>query len=1101
MLPSDLAGLKLWSLADGTLWQDSARTTPASADTDPIGACDDESASGAHFTQPTAGNRPLLQTNEIEGLPVIQPDGVNDLLTSPSLSHGIGTGDFYLACVIRTPPTDGELTGYAAIWSNSTFDPCLYINTFSTPTNHKLDLYWGGDRRFDTVLLPGTVYMIEIMRTGTTVKAWINGIEEATTFTISSNMANAAQTIFADGPGGGSYSKIDLAELVLVQGAVSGAEQDGIQDYLGRWFPSNNFVGTGALVLEAFTCAGSGIASAPGSRKGYTLQQFVEQTQYSWTEAVTVILQPGSPDKLLVVGVCDYEGEYTGGEDNFDGVGFDWVVSRLNLDGTPDTDFGTYGTWRIHHDANNNELGEIKITADGKIVLFGISYDSLTASMSVKLMRLLPDGSQDLQFGYYGISSHFPEANRYQCAHLGQQSTGKLITLTNSVVSFGNASIRFARHHQNGALDTSFGTPVGTTWSGILLLKPGGNDALASNYYGRLIVQDDDKLLAAGTYDASGDFTNYNGVVIRVNAEGHETDTGFGTLISGTIYGAVVDFGFDIGNFNSIILTDSGGVLASGNCRLSTTPTQGICIALFDSAGVLDGSFSTDGRIEVNLGSLGHSYAFQPLVLPSGVFRFAGMTTDIDHDTADTVTPTSHNLIVGYTAVGALDGSWGSGGVYEDNSNGMALIFGVLLLDDGNIVTSGHRAYSGSPGIAQAAVSRFTPSGALDLTFGDAVSPPAAPTAPVCVTGAASALAATTATVAGTVNPQGTATTYHFEYGLTTNYLQKSAEANAGSGSSAVAASADLTGLIPGKLYHYRLVAYNGSIGLGADGTFTTAPGVFTVLSDSFTASDGTTLRAHTGHAETDYTGAAYREIEGTGSIQGNKVRFDSAVQGVGNKRWLVQHDTGISDLTASGTVTWNGNNDGNNRPTGIYLRGHSLAEGDQTNADDLVMAGWRVDISEFQIWKLVAGNSVVIDSIPFVVPNGTGRLIRVTANGNRITASIEGGSRTLSGTIDAPTILTNTFAGWYFNRGIGDTIEDFNVETVPAFNGTGALILEALSSAGAGAILARFTGTGALTLQALTSSGSGTFDVITPAPLIEATLDFTHTREAILDM
>ena len=41
-VPTDLgATLKIWGRADGTLWQDSARTTPVTANNDPVGAADD----------------------------------------------------------------------------------------------------------------------------------------------------------------------------------------------------------------------------------------------------------------------------------------------------------------------------------------------------------------------------------------------------------------------------------------------------------------------------------------------------------------------------------------------------------------------------------------------------------------------------------------------------------------------------------------------------------------------------------------------------------------------------------------------------------------------------------------------------------------------------------------------------------------------------------------------------------------------------------------------------------------------------------------------------------------------------------------------------
>lgn len=77
-VPSDISGLTLWLKADGTLWQDSARTTPATADGAPVGAWDDASGAGAHVTQSTSDNRPTLKTGIINSKPVLRFDGSND---------------------------------------------------------------------------------------------------------------------------------------------------------------------------------------------------------------------------------------------------------------------------------------------------------------------------------------------------------------------------------------------------------------------------------------------------------------------------------------------------------------------------------------------------------------------------------------------------------------------------------------------------------------------------------------------------------------------------------------------------------------------------------------------------------------------------------------------------------------------------------------------------------------------------------------------------------------------------------------------------------------------------------------------------------------
>ena len=73
--PTDIAGLQVWLNGGGTYWQDSARTTGASSDGDPVGAWDDASGNANHVLQATSGNRPTLQTAEINGVAAVQFGG------------------------------------------------------------------------------------------------------------------------------------------------------------------------------------------------------------------------------------------------------------------------------------------------------------------------------------------------------------------------------------------------------------------------------------------------------------------------------------------------------------------------------------------------------------------------------------------------------------------------------------------------------------------------------------------------------------------------------------------------------------------------------------------------------------------------------------------------------------------------------------------------------------------------------------------------------------------------------------------------------------------------------------------------------------------
>jgi hypothetical protein len=85
--------------------------------------------------------------------------------------------------------------------------------------------------------------------------------------------------------------------------------------------------------------------------------------------------------------------------------------------------------------------------------------------------------------------------------------------------------------------------------------------------------------------------------------------------------------------------------------------------------------------------------------------------------------------------------------------------------------------------------------------------------APAAGTLPATDIGPTTATLNATVNPNGVATTVHFEYGTTDALGQATPDTDAGDGSTEQGAEAALTGLTAGTTYHYRVVATS------ADGT------------------------------------------------------------------------------------------------------------------------------------------------------------------------------------------------------------------------------------------------------------------------------------------
>jgi hypothetical protein len=114
------------------------------------------------------------------------------------------------------------------------------------------------------------------------------------------------------------------------------------------------------------------------------------------------------------------------------------------------------------------------------------------------------------------------------------------------------------------------------------------------------------------------------------------------------------------------------------------------------------------------------------------------------------------------------------------------------------------------PAVAAVAGALLLPSGAFAA-------------APAATTGGATAVTPTTAMLHGSVDPNGTATTYLFQLGPTKLYGATTATKSAGKGSKARKVAEPVSGLAPATTYHYRVVAMRGAtVFPGKDRTFKT---------------------------------------------------------------------------------------------------------------------------------------------------------------------------------------------------------------------------------------------------------------------------------------
>lgn len=162
-------------------------------------------------------------------------------------------------------------------------------------------------------------------------------------------------------------------------------------------------------------------------------------------------------------------------------------------DGTPE------GFVNLSLGDGNDVARDVAVQADGKIAIAG---DSVTAdgSSNFILARLNADGTPDDSFGVADdgtpngfVSTSLGEGNDFATG-LAIQTDGKLV-VAGYHQEGDSTNIAVARHEANGALDQTFGMADDGTENGIVNISLGGGDDMAS----AVAVQGDKLIVVAGT--------------------------------------------------------------------------------------------------------------------------------------------------------------------------------------------------------------------------------------------------------------------------------------------------------------------------------------------------------------------------------------------------------------------------------------------------------------------------------------------------------------------------------------------------------------------------------------------------------------------------
>jgi uncharacterized delta-60 repeat protein len=426
----------------------------------------------------------------------------------------------------------------------------------------------------------------------------------------------------------------------------------------------------------------------------------------------------------------------------------------------------------------------IAVQSDGKIVVAGDD----AAGMLVE--RFNPDGSPDSGFGSGGVVHAFPGARANGLA-LGPGGTIVAAGQVRASDSFERVAV--LRLNANGSPDTSIGP-------GGLHLIDLGEDSLARG----VTVQGDGKIVLAGSI-GPGTHQSMAAFVARLATNGN-LDTGFG---SGGTFIAFSQPGGAAVSLNAVSLDPAGGIVVGGGST-ATNQSQAVFYRLTCSGG-LDTSFAGGG---VQVVPSSRAFATDPIgvnavvvaggrrLVGAGEYRDSGLTSAALWSFEPGGTPDFAN-------------------VFPSGARSTAL----AVDSAGNLVVAGSNVPLGlAPSGFVARYLGFGGRASGSTPCGGSTAPPPGPGAPTVSNQTASGITSNSANVAGAVNANGGATSYHFDFGRTAAYGSQTATGSAGSGTTIVAVAAHLSGLAPSATYHYRLVAINAAgTTAGNDQTFTTA--------------------------------------------------------------------------------------------------------------------------------------------------------------------------------------------------------------------------------------------------------------------------------------
>ncbi|MGF1472591.1 MAG: hypothetical protein ACFB50_12750 [Rubrobacteraceae bacterium] len=374
-----------------------------------------------------------------------------------------------------------------------------------------------------------------------------------------------------------------------------------------------------------------------------------------------------------------------------------FALARYNTDGSLDTSFGDDGTVTTDiRGSLDSAANAVALQPDGKIIAAGFAIPSLDVDdREFALARYDEDGTLDNSFGSGGtVTTDISGAGESEAKDVILQPNGKIVTAGYAFDSSNTQRFALARYNANGSLDTSFGR------RGIVTTDVGGSGSEANS----VALQPDGRIVAVGAADTG--VVNQRFALARYNADG-SLDTSFNSK-GGVVVTDIGGSGISVAN--AVALQPDGKIVAAGFIEIGGSGEFRFALARYNEDGLLDTSFGSGGIVTTDVEGSGDSAANAVAIQRDGKIVAAGRVT---------VEGTERKFaLVRYDENGSIDTSFGTEGIVTTDvgGSGNSEANDVALQRNGRIVAAG----LASPGSnrQEFALARYTANGSLDTSFG-----------------------------------------------------------------------------------------------------------------------------------------------------------------------------------------------------------------------------------------------------------------------------------------------------------------------------------------------------------------------------------------------